>query len=139
MVHTKLCLRSLKWPCQSLSVHTKSTSPLVCGKAAYFFIYRYQQLIIFGMNFKIRLWVGANRADFRRGSANHDMAAVATLPNFNLAFLEYLLGLHIFQQSAVTLLMAFFNIGNHAEFLRQLRKTLAFSSFAKEAYISVHS
>ena len=52
-------------------------------------------LIIFGVDFKIRLRVGACRAEFRGFRSDDDVSAVAALPDFDLALCENLLGLDV--------------------------------------------
>ena len=50
--------------------------------------------------------MSANGANFRSLGANYDVTAVAALPNLNLALLKDLLGLHVVQESAVSVLVA---------------------------------
>ena len=71
--------------------------------------------------------MGAGRANLRRFGTHHDMSAVPALPNL----FEDLLGLHILQQGAITLLVVLFNSGNQAEFRSQFRKALFFGGLSK--------
>ena len=68
--------------------------------------------------------MGADRADLRSLGANHDVTAVAALPDLNLALLKDLLGLHVVQQGAVSLLMGLLNGSNASELGRKSRKAL---------------
>ena len=52
-------------------------------------------LIIFRVDFKICLRVGAGRADFRSFCSDDDMTTVAALPDFDFALCENLLGLDV--------------------------------------------
>ncbi len=51
----------------------------------------YRKSVIGFVNFKIRLGMGADGADFRSFSADYDVAAVPAFPYFNGALLEYFL------------------------------------------------
>ncbi len=87
--------------------------------------------IVFRAYFKIALRMSANGADFRRLSAHYDMAAVAAFPNLDLALGKDGGRLHVFEQSAVSLLMMLFDCGYHAEFMRELVEALLLRSFGK--------
>ena len=73
---------------------------------------------------EIALGMGAHGADCRSLGANHDMSAVAALPDLYLAALKDLGSLHVVQQCTVALLMGLFNGGHASELLRQLVEAL---------------
>ena len=80
--------------------------------------------IVFCVNLEVSLRMGTDGADFRRGSADHDMAAVPALPDLDLALPEDLLGLHVFQKGPVALLVVLLNLTDRPKFRSQLRKAL---------------
>ena len=85
--------------------------------------------VILAMDFEIALRVGAGGADFRRGGAHDDVAAIAAFPHLHFALGEDLGGFHIAQQRAIAFLMVLFDGGDQAEFGRQFREALFFGGF----------
>lgn len=82
----------------------------------------------------------ADRTYLRGLGACYDMATVPALPDLDATLLKYLMGLHVLQQRAVSLLVGLLNSSYAAELLRQLLKNPSSSaSFAMRSYISVHS
>ena len=73
----------------------------------------------------------AGRADLWRFLTDHNMTAVAALPQLDLALGKDLRHLHIAQQGAVALLMVLFNGGDQAETLGKLVEALLVSSLGK--------
>ena len=53
-----------------------------------------------------------------------DMTAVTALPNLDLAFLEYLSGFDVIEQSPIAFLVSLFDGGYHTEFGRQIVEAL---------------
>ena len=68
--------------------------------------------------------MGADGADLGRLRADHDVPAVAALPDLDLALGEDRLRLHVFQQRAVALLVVLLDGGHTAELRGQLREAL---------------
>ena len=65
-----------------------------------------------------------------------DVAAVGTLPNHNACFLKDLLGINIFQESQVTLLMFFFDLADLLKEVSNLIKTF-FTGFSGKLRIHI--
>jgi hypothetical protein len=80
--------------------------------------------IILRVGLEVSLGMGADGAELRRGGAHYDMSAVPALPDRDLTLLKDLLGLHIFQQSPVALLVVLLDLGHRPEFGGQLREAL---------------
>ena len=59
--------------------------------------------VVVAVDLKEALGVVAGGADLRGGSAHHDVAAVAALPNLDLALLKDLGGLHTVSYTHLTL------------------------------------
>ena len=81
----------------------------------------------------------AHGADLRSGRADNDVAAVAALPDLDLALCEDGGRLHIVQQGAIALLMMALDLSDHAEAGCQLREALCLGCFGKACNMSVHS
>ena len=73
----------------------------------------------------------ANGADLRSLGAHYDVTAVAALPNLYFRFLEYLGGLYVLEQGAVTLLVLLLDSGNHTETCGQYGESLLLGSLGK--------
>ena len=69
----------------------------------------------------------ADGAELRGLGADNDVAAVTALPNLNLALLKDLLGLHVVQESAVSVLVALLDGCNAAELGSKLLEAFFFS------------
>ena len=71
----------------------------------------------------------ADRTYLRGLGACYDMATVPALPDLDATLLKYLMGLHVLQQRAVSLLVGLLNSSYTAELLRQLLKFLFLGLF----------
>ena len=76
------------------------------------------------MDLEVSLRMGAGGADLGGGGANHDVTAVAALPNLDLALGEDLGHLHVLQQGAIALLMVLLHSGDETETGGQLMEAL---------------
>ena len=76
------------------------------------------------MNLKIRLWMIADRTDFRCLCAHHDMSAVTAFPYLNFTLLKHSRRLNVLQKRAITLLMMFLNLANRSEFCRDRKSVV---------------
>ena len=92
-----------KWPCRMIR-HGQS-----------FFT-----LVVFSVDFKVGLGVGAGGAQLGCLGADDQVTAVTALPDLDLALGEDLLGLDIVQQCAVALLVVLLDGGNQTELGGQL-------------------
>ena len=97
------------------------------------------KLEILGFDLEICLRMVANRTHFGSFLANHDMTAVAALPDHLLVAGENESAFDIGQQLSVTLLMMLLDFTHHGEKRRNVAKTLFLGGLANPAYISVHS
>ena len=88
------------------------------------------------MDFEIALRMIAGGTDFRRFSADDDMPAISAFPDLDLALFKHLRGFDILQKRAVALLVVFFDCGDEAETMRELRKALLLGGFCK-AFIHI--
>ena len=68
----------------------------------------------------------------RISGAHRDVTAVTVLPDVDLAFLKDLLGRHIFQQSAVALLVVLLNFAHCTEFRSRFREALGLGGFQEQ-------
>ena len=75
--------------------------------------------------------MSAGGADLRSLGADHQMTAVTALPNLDLALLEDSGGLHVVQQSAVSLLVRLLDGGNQTELGGQSVEALLVSGLGK--------
>ena len=87
--------------------------------------------IILRVDLEIRLGMGADGADLRRGGAHHNVAAVPALPDLDLALLKDLLGLHVPEQGTVALFVVLLNLTNGAELGGQLGEALRLGGLGK--------
>ena len=76
------------------------------------------------MDFEVALGVVAGGADVGGLGADDDVAAVAALPDLDLALFKDLGGLDVAQQRAVALFVMALDLADEAELLRQLGKAL---------------
>ena len=63
----------------------------------------YVDLVVLSVHFEVALRVGADRADLRCLSADHDVSAVAAFPNLDFTLFEDFLHLDVLQKGSVAL------------------------------------
>ena len=77
----------------------------------------------------------ANRANLRRFGTHNQVTAVTALPHHNAGFLKNSLGLHVVQQSQITLLMGLLNGSNTAELTSQVMEAFLISLLGEHSPI----
>ena len=80
--------------------------------------------IVLLANLKVGLGMGADGADLGGSRTDHDVTAVAALPDGDAALFEDLHSLYILQQRTVALLVGLLNGGNAAELCGELVEAL---------------
>ena len=91
----------------------------------------FRESVVFSGDFEIALGVIADGADFGSLGADHNMAAVAAFPDFDLALFDHLLHLNVLQQGTVAFLVMLFDCGNTAELRGEFRESFLFRCFGE--------